>query len=535
MPNQFMSFIFIFLWGCVTIPLFAQVGPDNYRNWKVNEEGEADQVALVIGNSNYEYNGSLLEPANDARIMADAFHYQGVDVIEAYNLGLIEMEEVILDFARKIKDYEVGIIFYAGHGFQVRGENYLVPTNANPLDELDVTLECVGLNNILDKINDGSKVKIVILDACRDNPFVGNWKSAGYRGSSPGFTGVFNRKNTKFVFSTAVNTKVPDENPFAEQLAAEIRAGGCFEDIFRNVLNNMDKLQPKSSFLQEPWSAGNLRQRVCFGKDDPSTVSWRTDPSNGNNENAYPDKDEDGVPDHLDDCVEQKGLISNDGCPMARLNEWLSSLQEFSTFVMQEEIERLIKIDDPIARGRLGYLYLRDSLVNKQQLGVDLIRRAAGEGDDFGIYQLGALFGEGDLVRKKAGTCKAWFERAAELGDTWIQYKVAIHYEEGKLLVADLRRAHHWMVASARSGLPRAQNELANWYKRGIGITPDPFSSVSWYIRAAEGGLASAQFNLGMCYLKGEGVVADDNEGERWLRAAAKQGHKLARQELDKR
>lgn len=133
------------------------------------------RLALVIGNSNYAKN-SLANPENDAKSIEKALKGIRFEVQTFENLGQKEMARAIDDFGNKLRNYDVGLFFYAGHGVQSKGFNYLVPVDARLFSESDVEYNCVRADRVLGKMEDaGNKINIVILDACRDNPFERSW------------------------------------------------------------------------------------------------------------------------------------------------------------------------------------------------------------------------------------------------------------------------------------------------------------------------------------------------------------------------
>ena len=141
------------------------------------------RLALIIGNSNYTKR-SLANPVNDARSIEGALKGIGFEVLRFENMGQKEMTRMIDDFGNRLKNYDIGLFFYAGHGLQSKGFNYLVPVDAVLTTESDVEYNCVRADRILAKMEDAkSKINIVILDACRDNPFERSWtRTAAGRG-----------------------------------------------------------------------------------------------------------------------------------------------------------------------------------------------------------------------------------------------------------------------------------------------------------------------------------------------------------------
>jgi len=137
----------------------------------------APRVALVIGNSAYE-SLPLKNPANDATDMGNMLKKMGFEVISQLDASQKQMENAIRAFQARLGKETVGLFFYAGHGMQVGGVNYLVPVGAKITQESDVKYECVDAGRVLDAMHTaGNPLNIVILDACRDNPFARSYRS----------------------------------------------------------------------------------------------------------------------------------------------------------------------------------------------------------------------------------------------------------------------------------------------------------------------------------------------------------------------
>jgi uncharacterized caspase-like protein len=138
------------------------------------------RIALVIGNSEYAQS-PLANPVNDARLMTAALRAQGFEVIERLDVGQIDMKLAVTDFAKRLEAAgrdAVGLFYYAGHGVQVGGENYLVPVGAPIENESHVDIYAVGASAILASIAfAGNRLNIVILDACRNNPYARSFRS----------------------------------------------------------------------------------------------------------------------------------------------------------------------------------------------------------------------------------------------------------------------------------------------------------------------------------------------------------------------
>jgi WD40 repeat protein len=141
------------------------------------------RLALVIGNANYRFS-PLANPENDARAMQEVLAQSGFDVIKYENLDQRGMKQAMDEFGEKLKGYDVALFFYAGHGIQSKGYNYLIPVDANLTTEAQVEYDCVAADRVLALMESaGTGVNIIILDACRNNPFERAWtRSATGRG-----------------------------------------------------------------------------------------------------------------------------------------------------------------------------------------------------------------------------------------------------------------------------------------------------------------------------------------------------------------
>ncbi len=140
--------------------------------WR-NDKALADKrVALVIGNSAYQHVPRLPNPANDAGAVGILFKSAGFDSVEVQeNLGVNEMRRVVRNFSDSVRDADIAVIYYAGHGMETGGINYLIPVDASLRRDIDVEDEAVSLDRLLQVMEPAKRLRLVILDACRDNPF----------------------------------------------------------------------------------------------------------------------------------------------------------------------------------------------------------------------------------------------------------------------------------------------------------------------------------------------------------------------------
>lgn len=193
------------------------------------------RLALVIGNGNYKHAGTLANPRNDASDVQAALKVFGFKVILGLDLDRKEMDAKIREFARALSDADTAVLFYAGHGLQVAGQNYLIPIDAKLESERDLEFEAVRVEMIMRQLEleREAKTSIVFLDACRNNPLSRNLaRSMGTRGASvgQGLAQIDAGVGSFIAFSTQPGNVALDgsgrNSPFAAALTKRMKEGG---------------------------------------------------------------------------------------------------------------------------------------------------------------------------------------------------------------------------------------------------------------------------------------------------------------------
>jgi|GEM_PF-2744158 len=224
------------------------------------------RLALVIGNSAYSNAGALKNPVNDARGMESALREMGFDVIKLENASRDDMIRAINQFGDRLKGYDVGLFFFAGHGLQMKGSNFVIPISAAISSENDVEIECLEANRVLAKMESArNRLNIVILDACRNNPFERAWnRTLGGNGLAS-----MNAPVGSFIaYATAPGSTASDgtgqNGLYTEQLLKFMRQPNLkIEDVFKQVRINVMQL---SSNSQTPWESSSLMGDFFFKK-----------------------------------------------------------------------------------------------------------------------------------------------------------------------------------------------------------------------------------------------------------------------------
>ncbi len=249
--KKILMFLFLFI---LTSPFFSQAATEQ-------------RVALVIGNSAYK-TGPLRNPINDAVAMSDTLKKLGFNVTLIKNAQHQDMDEAIRDFGNQLKRTRgVGLFYYAGHGMQIGGVNYLLPVNARIEKESDVRFHSINTDMLIaEMVNAENGMNIIILDACRDNPFY-----SYFRNTSRGLAIINNAPSGMFIsYSTGANQVARDgegaNSPYTKALLEYIdEPGMTINDVFMKVRRKL-----KKETGQVPWEMSSLERKFYFvvGEDE---------------------------------------------------------------------------------------------------------------------------------------------------------------------------------------------------------------------------------------------------------------------------
>ena len=223
------------------------------------------RVALVIGNSNYQNAPVLPNPARDAKAIAAMFTKAGYDVVSAqYDMGNLDFKRAIRQFEDAVADADIAVIYYAGHGLELHGTNYLIPVDARLKSDRDAEDEAITLERLAESIDGAKKLRVIILDACRDNPFAHTMRkerTAALRGINPGLSASEPSSiNTLIAYAAKSGSTAEDgdndHSPFAGALINNLFVPGL--DIRLAFGRVRDEVLKKTASRQEPFVYGSL-------------------------------------------------------------------------------------------------------------------------------------------------------------------------------------------------------------------------------------------------------------------------------------
>jgi uncharacterized caspase-like protein len=250
--------------GCLALliaaPLLAQE-----RNIAVGSAGTKSdgqrRVALVIGNGAYA-DSPLKNPLNDARAMATALRELGFEVIARENANLRQMDDAVREFGRRLERAHAGLFYYAGHGMQIKGRNFLIPVGANFEHEDEVAYRSLDAGQVLDKMDSAkTKVNLIILDACRNNPF-----HRAFRARRQGLAEMEAPAGTLVAFATAPGSVASDgegaHGVYTKHLLKQMNERGLpVEQAFKRVRIGVVE---ETGERQIPWESSSLRDDFQF-------------------------------------------------------------------------------------------------------------------------------------------------------------------------------------------------------------------------------------------------------------------------------
>jgi TPR repeat protein len=507
--------------------------------------GEA-RTALLIGNSNYA-SSPLVNPVNDARAMKKALTDLGFQVSLLENATLKEMSIAVRQFGDKLRTGGgVGVFYYAGHGMQIKGRNYLIPVAAELMREDEVAYTAMEVGALLDKMESArNRINIVILDACRNNPFTRSGRSA-----TQGLVQMDAPIGTYISFATAPGRIASDgfegsddaNGLFTRHLLGALRLPGLkVEDVFKQV---RVKVMQESDGVQVPWDNSSLTGDFYFNP----ALSASTEEA-GLAEGAPAPKavvlasfapsspaaqQKERAPVSRGDLEASAKPAAAPAAPKARSIEPTQTLAS---------IARPAPVAPPVAKP-VDNTALFDELYRKGQeaakrgqpaAAVEAFEQAADKGHAPSQYELGLIFKTGRKpVEQDLPRARRLMQKAAEQGNPGALYEAAQMADRGLGGDKNCKDAEKWARKAAEKGSLEAAQLTGELNLKGCDGNKNPAEAARWLRKAADKGSRDAAFSLGVLYFNGDGVAKDTGEARQWLEAAAAKGHPSAKIYIDR-
>jgi len=498
------------------------------------------RVALVIGNSAYSAVPALPNPAGDARLMSDTLRSLGFFVVGGgaqTDLDKAGFDDVLKKFATQLIGADVALFYYAGHGVETHGLNYLVPVDAHPLDEADVFAEMVGVSGILDQMEkSGARINLVLLDACRDNPFSGH----GVRSTTGGLAQMPAPVGTLISFATQPRSVSLDgtdgHSPYTEALAKAMQQPGA--GLFKTFNEVGLAVEKATDGQQLPWvSSSPISGSFYFaGKPAPVIADARPMPAIPDTPAPAPlvqqtrlsPADDPSHHDLVTDCDRLAAMPYDNGRPpgvggvefekinvkaaTAACNDAMAQYPDMARFTF--EAGRVAGAGKDNAEARRLY------------------DKAAAAGYAMANNNIGGMYEGGEGVARNYAEAVRWYSKAAGAGEPIAMVNLGWLYEHGQGVARDLAEARRLYEASAKAGVPAGMNNLGLLYLRGQGVPRDYAQARSLFEQGIALGDAANMNELGIMYVEGDGVPKNLKTARRWYEKAAALGLPQARQNL---
>lgn len=267
MQAKWRKFVLFF---CSSVAFFLLISTNKIQS-QTSLADHQRRVAIVIGNSDYRFGVPLNNPGNDARDMEDVLIDLDFDVIRVLDADMGEMESKIAEFHRRIDSNTLSLFYYAGHGMQSQGENYLIPIDAQLSEERDLDVHAIPLSRVISGISESQGTGIIILDACRDNPLSSSWESQGWAQVNPG-----SQAELFIAYSTSANTRALDggdsgNGTFTAAILEHLSTPNLtIEDVFKRVNLDISEMMQNLSerysdvSIQTPWVNSNLTINITL-------------------------------------------------------------------------------------------------------------------------------------------------------------------------------------------------------------------------------------------------------------------------------
>ncbi|PKU25846.1 caspase family protein [Telmatospirillum siberiense] len=499
------------------------------------------KVALVIGNGAYRNTTPLTNPSHDAELIGGTLTQLGFSLVGGAPLidaDKATMEQAIREFGRQLQGGAVGLFYYSGHGIQVNGSNYLIPVTADVARDVDVKYELVDVGIVLDEMTHaGNRLNIVILDACRNNPF----GKRGMRSVSSGLGQVVAPAGTVIGYATQPDNVAADgtgsNSPYTTALAAALRKPGL--DLF-GMFNEVGlQVKQATSGQQQPWLAASPVEGQFYFSGAPAGSAPVADPDTVYWDNIKSSASSSDFQDYLSRfpqgqfaSLAKRKLLTDCDALAAAPNDPDKLSAGVAPAAM--DTRRAIAACRTVpGDARADYLLGRAYEVAGQFDGAATAYRRSAD-QDYGTAQaaLGALYDTGRGVATDPAEAIRWYRKAAGQGIAAAQTALGMHYEMGRGIAKDEGEAGRWYRKAAEQGYAPAQAALGQLYSTGHGVARDEAEAVRWFRKAAEQGIVPAQTRLGEAYGEGVGVPRDAAEAIRWYRKAAEQGDSAAQYDL---
>ncbi|GJD76729.1 caspase family protein [Methylobacterium goesingense] len=529
-----------------------------------------NRVALVIGNTGYHNLKALTNPANDAKDVAAALKARGFTVLEGRDLERNAMRGVVERFQAQARTADVSVVYYAGHGFQLDGQNYLVPVDATIKSRGDVETGTLNLRSITEGLEGSRGIHLVFLDACRNNPLRGA-ASTTDAGLQNGLARMGNAAGFLFAYATQPDNVAFDgggrNSPFAQAFLSHIATRG--QDIASMMIAVRKDVIAATGGFQVPWENSSLTSQFYFTPGQasvasPETQLWQIAAASRDTAllRIYLSRYPDGP--HANEVKSMITVASAD--PVATVGTLRSTpdadrvsddrlwdlaqrsrLRQLVEFYVtrhpdgrhvneaQELLQSIPTAEDADARPESlcerSATHPRDATANtagvtlaelarNPDAAIAACRAARQNHPEMPHYT--ALLARALAAAGQRAESVALYQEAAGRGNLRAMVSLGLQFETGDGLPRDPREAANWYEKAADGGSPDGAINLAVSLMEGVGRRKDPARALALLKAASEAGSAIATYNLGV--LAQQGVLKENGAALNYFRKATELG-----------
>jgi tetratricopeptide (TPR) repeat protein len=486
----------------------------------------AARLALVLGNSKYDAVPALDNPANDAADLAQALRGVGFEVIEQRDATREVMAKAVRDFSERLRGADVALFFYAGHGLQMNGENYLLPVDARIESAADVRFNTINLSDIQQEMEGTGRANIIILDACRNNPFAEKL-SRGGRGVTTRGLGRIDAtgEGSLIVYSTQPNNVALDgtgrNSPFTAALLKHVATPGL--EVRQMISRVRGDVLQETDRRQTPWDSSSLVGDVHLaGPPAAGTATNAAEQTPAASNAAAPvvadaaptARDRTGsVPEVVRECdrLTAPPDQSAGSSPIVVNADWNRAVVACQAAVAAEPGEphfqfalgkayfytknyleaarhlTLAADKVPEAENALGYCFEKGlGVVKNDQKAFELYSKAAAAGSPVAMESLGGAYTNGLYVKQDFGKALDWLEKSVEAGNPDALQQIGNMYFNGHGVPKDYAMAAQYFQQAADLNNGYALRFLANMHEVGLLGSPDPEKAGALRLRAQQ-------------------------------------------------
>jgi hypothetical protein len=498
------------------------------------------RVALVIGNSAYQSVPRLPNPDADAKLMSDTLLSLGFFVVGGsaqVDLDKTRFDAALRDFKTQLIGADVALFYYAGHGVETHGLNYLVPVDAHPQDEADVFSEMVSTSDILDQLEkSGTRINLVLLDACRDNPF----RDHGVRSNTEGLAQMPAPIGTLISFATQPRSVSLDgdggHSPYTRALVEAMQKPGY--GLFKTFNDVGLAVEKATGGQQLPWvSSSPISGNFYFaGKPAPAIVNASTTPAAISPEPAatpvgemrFSPPDDPLRQGIVMDCDRLAAMPYDTGHPRSiaglevdKINVAAAAPACNDAMQRYPDVMRFVLEAGRVATARKDYAEARR-----------LYEQAAAGGYAMAFNNIGALYEGGNGTPVNYVEAARWYQKAADAGEPIGMVDLGWQYNTGHGVKRDYAEARRLNEAAVKAGVSSGMNNLGLMYMYGQGVPRDYDQARRLFEQGAALGNDACMNGLGVLYSNGRGVPRDARKARQLFLKAAALGNHEAKENL---